>query len=387
MTDNNEHIAIIRQGVEVWNLWRSENPGIIPELDGVDFGDVNRELRGANLYGANMYAVILNSADLRDANLSHAVLCRSHLDNAILDNADLTNANLFSADLIAWLTGANLSGTILERADLCGADLSGAILSGANLSKANLVGANLSGATLIGADLTLTNFFGTNLNGANLSDAQIGNTVFGYTDLSVVAGLEKVVHRAASSIDIDTIYASKGKIPEVFLRGCGLPEPFIVQIPALVAAMQPIQFYSCFISYSSKDHPFAERLHADLQNKGVRCWFAPEDLKIGDRFRDRIDESIRLHDKLLIVLSENSVASPWVSDEVESAIEREHREGRTVLFPIKIDEAVTESDKAWAATIRRTRHIGDFKRWKEHDSYSKAFDRLLRDLKAEAKRA
>jgi hypothetical protein len=83
----------------------------------------------------------------------------------------------------------------------------------------------------------------------------------------------------------------------------------------------PIQFYSCFISYSSKDQEFADRLYADLQNKGVRCWFAPEDLKIGDRIRDRIDESIRLRDKLLLILSESSIASEWVEHEVESALE------------------------------------------------------------------
>jgi hypothetical protein len=38
----------------------------------------------------------------------------------------------------------------------------------------------------------------------------------------------------------------------------------------------------------------------------------------------------------------------------------------------------------WPAFIRNTRNIGDFRRWKQHDSYQKAFDRLLRDLKAEA---
>ena len=54
-----------------------------------------------------------------------------------------------------------------------------------------------------------------------------------------------------------------------------------------------------------------------------------------------------------------------------------------MLFPIKIDDAVAESGKAWAAKIRRTRHVGDFTRWKDHDSYRKAFDRLLRDLRAE----
>jgi hypothetical protein len=46
-----------------------------------------------------------------------------------------------------------------------------------------------------------------------------------------------------------------------------------------VVGNQAFQHYSCFISYSAKDQEFAERLHADLQNKGVRCWFAPHDLK------------------------------------------------------------------------------------------------------------
>jgi hypothetical protein len=115
------------------------------------------------------------------------------------------------------------------------------------------------------------------------------------------------------------------------------------------------------------------------------CAGGPE---IGERFRDRIDESIRLHDKLLIVLSKKSIASPWVRREVEAAFEREDRQKSksTVLFPIRIDDAVMESNEAWAADIRRTRHIGDFSRWKDHDSYQKAFERLLRDLKAEARK-
>jgi hypothetical protein len=150
---------------------------------------------------------------------------------------------------------------------------------------------------------------------------------------------------------------------------------------------QAIQFYSCFISYSTKDQGFAERLHADLQESGVRCWFAPDDLKIGDPLRQRIDEAIRLHEKLLVILSRYSVRSDWVREEVESCLEREHREKRLVLFPVRLDNAVMDTDAAWAASIRRQRHIGDFSKWKDHDSYQKAFDRLLKDLKAEAERA
>src|SRR5436189_5614353 len=97
--------------------------------------------------------------------------------------------------------------------------------------------------------------------------------------------------------------------------------PFITYIRSL--AGKAIEYYSCFISYSSKDEAFAKRLYADLQSNNVRCWFAPHDLKIGDRYRDRIDESIRLYDKLLLILSKHAVTSSWVEQEVETALEKE----------------------------------------------------------------
>jgi len=83
------------------------------------------------------------------------------------------------------------------------------------------------------------------------------------------------------------------------------------------------------------------------------------------------------------VLSENSIPSPEVEREVQAAFEREREGKKPVLFPIRLDEAVMETSKAWAADIRRTRHIGEFDRWRDHDSYKKALERLLRDLKAE----
>lgn len=127
----------------------------------------------------------------------------------------------------------------------------------------------------------------------------------------------------------------------------------------------------------------SHRLHADLQAKGVRVWFAPHDLRIGARIRPAIDESIRIHDKLLLVLSEHSVSSKWVGQEVETALGRERTESRTVLFPIRKDEAVMESREVWPALLKNTRNIEDFTHWEDHDSYEKAFGRLLRDLKAE----
>ena len=93
-----------------------------------------------------------------------------------------------------------------------------------------------------------------------------------------------------------------------------------------------------------------------------------------------MDESIYVYDRLLLILSGYSVKSRWVQKEVETAFEREGREDRTILFPIRIDEAVMHSTVGWAADIRRQRHIGDFRQWKNHDAYQQALNRLLRDL-------
>jgi hypothetical protein len=198
--------------------------------------------------------------------------------------------------------------------------------------------------------------------------------------LAETKGLESCEHIGPSSIGIDTFLASEGSIPEIFLRGCDVPDQFITYARSLVT--NPIEFCSCFISYSSSDQAFAERLHADLLAKNLRCWFAPEDLKIGDRFQERIEESIRLFDKVMIVLSDASMKSRWVEREVNAAREREDCENRTVLFPIRIDDAVMEATQPWAADIRRSRHIGNFNGWKDGDSYQREFERLLRDLEA-----
>jgi uncharacterized protein YehS (DUF1456 family) len=141
------------------------------------------------------------------------------------------------------------------------------------------------------------------------------------------------------------------------------------------------RYYSCFISHSSRDEDFARKLYADLQNAGVRCWFAPVDLKIGDRMRSRIDEVVRDYDKLLLVISKHSTKSQWVEHEVEAALERERREGSVVLFPVRLDDEISRIETGWATFVRNTRHIGDFSNWHELDSYSASFDLLLRDLR------
>jgi hypothetical protein len=141
------------------------------------------------------------------------------------------------------------------------------------------------------------------------------------------------------------------------------------------------QYYSCFISFSSKDRAFADRLHEDLMNNDVRCWYAPDNLPIGAKTWDAIDAAIRVHDKLLLILSKSAIASDWVEDEVSKAFAEERRRGQPVLFPVCIDDEVMKTDEPWVVKLRDQRNIGDFQRWEEHDSYREAFGRVLLDLK------
>jgi hypothetical protein len=115
----------------------------------------------------------------------------------------------------------------------------------------------------------------------------------------------------------------------------------------------------------------------------VRCWFAPHDLPIGEDILDGVDAAIRVRDKVLLILSEHSIGSNWVKKEVNIAFEEEDRRKCAILFPVRIDDTVMETNDAWAAQLRR-RRIGDFRGWKDHDGYKESFERVLRDLKMSA---
>jgi len=254
---NPRQVELLREGAAAWNAWnrlRKENPELRPDL------------------------------------------CEAKLDGADLRQTDLRQADLQEA---------NLAGVNLRQADLGGADL-----RRSDLRQANLAGASLRQANLDGADLIRANLIGANLSRADLSYSSAGWTIFGRVDLSVAKGLDQVRHSGPSTIGIDTIYQSKGQISEHFLRGAGVPDNFIVFAKSLLA--NPIEFYSCFISYSTQDQDFADRLYADLQAKGVRCWYSPQDAQRGRKLHEQIDEAIRMHEKLLLILSLDSMKSNWV---------------------------------------------------------------------------
>jgi hypothetical protein len=287
------------------------------------------------------------------------------------------------------LSRANLSHKTLGYVNFEATNLEGTIFNGTNLMMANLKGAILKGANLNGAFLQGADLSYADLSDAIMDDAVMGGTIIGTNDLREVRGLDKVQHTIPSIIGLDTFYRSHGNIPEDFLRGCGVPDEFITYMRSLTT--QPLQFYSCFISYSHKDEDFAQRLFSKMRDANLRVWYAPEEMKGGRKLHEQIFSAIQFHDKLLLVLSENSLQSEWVMTEIRRARKTEREEDRRKLFPLRLVDmkAIQEwecfdadSGKDLAVEVREY-FIPDFSNWKDHDAFEQAFDRLLRDLKAE----
>ena len=282
---NPKHLAILKQGVEVWNRWRADHPDETPELTRADIED--HCLSGIDLFQANLKRAVFRGANLSNANLSWANFIHANASEANLTGADLRQAYLIDTDL--------------HRTDLSRADLRSTHLSEVNLSLAKLDRADFTGAVM-------------------------SRLLLCEVDLSHTTGLDKIRHGRGSSVDLTTLDLSRSNLPADFLKGVGLPDEFISYW--FSTAPKSIEFASTFISFSTKDQPFADRLYADLQSAGVRCWFAPEDIKGGQKIHQQIDEAICMYDRLLLILSEHSMISDWVKTEIANARQWEVREKR-----------------------------------------------------------
>ena len=351
---NPEHVEIVRSGITAVRTWRKEHSGESLDIRGAD-------LRGLQLAGADFSRLQAGASwpDERPTSLRDTVLQKANLSRAYLRLTDFSNC------------------------DLRNADLRGSQLSIADLSFADLRNARLGDCIFIGTD-----FHRAKLDGADFTNSRIGHTRFTATDLSRVTGLSTLQYHYPSTLDIDTLFVSFHSLPEGFLYGCGVPDALIAHLGTIVASMKPIEFDSCFISFSYSDHAFAQKLHSRLRGSGVRVWFSPEDMRGGRGVYDQVDRAIQLHDRLLLILSERSIMSSWVVTEIRRAIAAERREKRRKLFPIRLCNM--ESLRSWTcfdadtgkdlAVEVREYFIPDFSRWKNHEAFETAFKSLLRDL-------
>jgi uncharacterized protein YjbI with pentapeptide repeats len=384
---NEEQLGILKQGFEVWNEWRKRNP------------EVEIDLSRARLAGAYLSRANLSGADLKRANLFSASLTEASLIEADLRAADLKAATLIRTDL----SDANLS-----KASLITADLRQSNILGANFSKADLRSSNLIQAIIRECDFTEADFTRAKLDDAvlsetrfiesNFTDASMHNTIFASSDLSEAIGLEDVTHWGPSIVSTGTFALSKGKLPDVFLRGCGLSDWEIASVklydPDLsydeineilykmydLRATQALQISPLFVSYSHADGAFVDLLESYLNEKGIRFWRDVHHATAG-RLEKQIDRAMRLNPTVLLILSSNSIKSDWVEHEVRKARELEKEMVRDVLCPVALDDSWKSSP--WPKRVMEQvmeYNILDFSAWEDDSKFEIKFRQLIDGL-------
>ena len=201
---NPEHVAKLKEGARAWNDWRLTN-------------DEKPDLSGVHLF-------------------------RTSLDHYDLTEADFSDSRLSTVNFL----GAFCRAVSFERAFILDGVFRSAPLMESSFRK---------------AEIRSTTFDWCHLERSDFTDSMFEFNTFAHVFLQDARGLDTIEHFGTSSIAIDTFFDSGG-LPESFLRGSGVPEVFIQYAASLVG--KAIEYYSCFLSYSSKDNEFARRLYDGL---------------------------------------------------------------------------------------------------------------------------
>ena len=107
-------------------------------------------------------------------------------------------------------------------------------------------------------------------------------------------------------------------------------------MPCLFHALtgEPMNAKSIFISHATKDDDFVAELRQKLEGQGLSVWVDSRQLRGGDKLAPALDAAIENARQVIVVLSANTINSPWVRQEIQKALEvekRRQKEGYRVI--------------------------------------------------------
>jgi hypothetical protein len=89
-----------------------------------------------------------------------------------------------------------------------------------------------------------------------------------------------------------------------------------------------------FVSHSSQDKAFVEKLVADLTAHAIPVWYDKLDLGVGESVPGRINDGLTKSRYFLIVLSPAALASAWVREELNAGLMKQVTLGGTFVIPV-----------------------------------------------------
>lgn len=91
--------------------------------------------------------------------------------------------------------------------------------------------------------------------------------------------------------------------------------------------------YEAFLSYAGEDSKFATELVGGLKTRGLRIWYAPLNLKVGDKLLDSIEEGMRISSSGILLISRDYLNKGWTNYEMDTLI-RQNIEKSKKIYPI-----------------------------------------------------
>ena len=134
-----------------------------------------------------------------------------------------------------------------------------------------------------------------------------------------------------------------------------------------------------------QDSDFVDKIYARLKQEGANVWLDRHDMVAGP-MQKQVFQGIRLNDVVLMVLSESSLKSDWVENELDMARCKEKDEKRDVLCPVALDDSWKTkvqdkaSDKRHLWLTVTDKNILDFSGW-QSDGFEEPFRKLLEGIK------
>ena len=95
-----------------------------------------------------------------------------------------------------------------------------------------------------------------------------------------------------------------------------------------------MKIFDVFISYSSRQKNIADAICHVLEEHNIKCWIAPRDIPVGEKYAAVITRAIKESKLVVLVFSELSAVSPWVESEINIAFSN-----RKPILPYKVDNA------------------------------------------------